>query len=197
MMKEYSMKCFYHPARNATAECGRCHRLLCGECAVQEKGDKVRCSQCVAVQSARDAVQGFDDRVKDKERRERERQQKERRKETVWFVLQWAILLCGVLVISIQAPAIVSSMKDDRPVRNGTYETDPRTDQCIGNLWRGVRALQEGKMPGPELLCPETNKAYIIEKTQGDTFVRCPNPERHRLKEIRASKQRPVPEVVK
>lgn len=191
------MKCDYHPEREATAECGQCHSLLCQECAVREGGNRYFCTRCMALKSARDAANSIDDRLKARESRHEEKLERENRREKIWFALQWAILLACSLIILIKAPATVSSMKDEKPVRNGTYNTDPGTDQCIGNLWRAVKLLQEGKAPGPGLLCPESKKPYVIERAQGDTLVRCPSPEKHRFAEIRASRELPVPEVIK
>jgi len=115
----------------------------------------------------------------------------------LWHAWQWGVVVIGLGVMAYQSPDLISVLKEDRPLRNGTYNTDAKTDDCIRNLWKVSKLLQEGKLPGENLVCPASKKPFIIAKETGDVVARSPNPELYGFKEIRVSKKRPVPEVVK
>lgn len=190
------MKCDYHPEREATAECGQCHSLLCRECAVREGENRYFCTRCMALKSAQEALRGMDQRLEQKEVRKRSLEERKDRREKIWVFAQWGLILVCLAVLAFQAPGAMSGSKEDKPIRKGSYATDEPTDRCIANLWRAAKLLQEGKTPGPDMVCPETRRPYGMSMEGEDTVVRCPNPERHRVKEIRVSMKRPVPEVI-
>jgi hypothetical protein len=190
------MKCSYHQERDAIAACSECARFLCAECALPTKDGKTLCSRCIALSSAREALRGLDQRLEQKEVRKSQEEERKRRREKLWVFAQWGMILVCLTVLALQVPRATSGFKEDKPIRKGTYATDEPTDRCIANLWRAAKVLQEGKTPGPELVCPESGKPYAVGTVGEDPTVRCPNPERHRVKEIRASRKRPVPEVV-
>ena len=120
------------------------------------------------------------------------------RRSRIGVVLLWVTLFACISIIAIQVPKFISAfIQEEKPIRYGTYSTDAQTDQCIKNLWRIARLLQEGKQPGTDLVCPETGRAYVVEIGEDDTMVSCPNPGAHGLSEIRVSRKRPVPEVIK
>jgi hypothetical protein len=127
---------------------------------------------------------------------ERPQIKREKRSRT-WLVVQWAIILAGVAIMALQTPRLISAVKGDRPLRQGTYATDAQADQCIKNLWHSARLIQEGKVPGPDMVCPISKKPYEIKGAGADVWVRCPNPELHGFKEMQVSKRRPVPELRK
>ncbi|MBW2038435.1 MAG: hypothetical protein JRI46_02390 [Deltaproteobacteria bacterium] len=122
---------------------------------------------------------------------------KRKRKSRARLVLQWIIFLACISIIAIQSPKLISAFKEGKPLRHGTYSTDAQTDQCIKNLWHISKLLQEGKLPGRDMVCPVSKKPYVVKKIKGDTVVSCPNPELHGVKEIRVSKKYPIPEVIK
>lgn len=122
---------------------------------------------------------------------------KRERKSKVWLVSQLIIILAGLAIIAFQTPRLISAVKGDRPLRQGTYATDAQTDQCIKNLWHISKLLQEGKAPEKDMVCPLSKKAYEIRGVGADVWVRCPDPALHGFKEIRVSKRRPVPEISK
>ncbi|OGP52715.1 MAG: hypothetical protein A2Y65_07335 [Deltaproteobacteria bacterium RBG_13_52_11] len=122
---------------------------------------------------------------------------KRERKSKVWLVSQLIIILAGLAIIAFQTPRLISAVKGDRPLRQGTYATDAQADQCIINLWHVSKLLQEGKAPGKDMVCPLSNRPYEIRSIGEDVWVSCPNPALHGFKEIRVSKRRPVPEVSK
>jgi hypothetical protein len=190
------MKCTYHAEREAVAECSKCGSVLCAECAVPQGEGKTLCSRCIALKSAEEAVTGIDQRMEEKEVRKRSREEKKDRRQRLWFLAQWGMVGLGLAVMAFQTPSMMSGFQGERPVRIGSYETDGPTDQCIANLWRAVKLLQEGKSPGRDLVCPVSGKPYVVSRVGSDTVVRCPNPEKHGFKEIRAGKARPVPEVI-
>lgn len=119
------------------------------------------------------------------------------KKSRAWLIVQVAIILAGIAIIALQTPRLISAVKGERPLRQGTYATDAQADQCIKNLWHVSKLLQEGKLPGPDIVCPISKKPYEIRGIGDDVVVSCPNPELHGFKEIRVSKKHPVPEISK
>lgn len=118
------------------------------------------------------------------------------RKNKVGMTLLWIALLVCISIIAIQVPKLISAFtKEEKPIRYGTYSTDAQTDQCINNLWSISKVLQEGKLPGKDIVCPASKKPYVMETIAGDIVVRCGNPELHGLKEMRVSKRSPRPEI--
>jgi len=87
--------------------------------------------------------------------------------------------------------------QDVKPLRQGAYNTDAVTDQCIRNLWQVSRLIQEGKLPDDTLVCPASKKPFMVIQTKMDIIVRSPNPELYGFKDIRVSKKNPVPEIIK
>lgn len=119
------------------------------------------------------------------------------RKSRVGVALLWIILCVSVVIIAIQAPKLISAFEEEQPVRRGTYTTDARTDQCIRNLWRISKLLQEGKMPGEKIVCPVSKKPYVVTRTKKDTVACCPNPHMHGFSKVQVSKNNPIPELIK
>jgi hypothetical protein len=190
------MKCYYHPEKETGVQCGQCKKPLCDQCAVP-RGSGFLCNLCIAREAAREAVDGIDQRVEEKRRKADERKERKRFKKILWFALQWGIVLVGLCVMAYQVPDLISVLKDEKPLRNGTYKTDAKTDDCIRNLWRVAKILQEGRQPGNDILCPASKKPFIVTEEDGDVVARSPNPELYGFREIRVSKKRPVPEVIK
>lgn len=88
-------------------------------------------------------------------------------------------------------PQVAAAFAKESPLHQGSYAGDPKTDQCIVNLWHISRLLQEGKPIPAGLVCPASGRPYI---QQGDRVV-CPNPQAHKLSMLGVSKAHPVPEV--
>jgi hypothetical protein len=163
------------------AVCKSCGKRLSAD----EKGAEY-CSKCM-IERAEEYVPEVPERPPIK---------REKRSKT-WLIVQVAIILASVAVMALQAPRFLAAFKEGQPLRQGTYATDAQTDQCIANLWHIARLIQEGKAPGKDIVCPISKKPYEIRNIGGDVVIRCPNPELHGCKEIRVSKKRPVPEVLK
>ncbi len=190
------MPCYYHPDKESVARCSNCERQLCDQCAIPcDKG--FLCGRCVALEVAKEAADGIDHRLEEKRKKGETRKEKKKLKKVLWHAWQWGVVVIGLGVMAYQSPDLISVLKEDRPLRNGTYNTDAKTDDCIRNLWKVSKLLQEGKLPGENLVCPASKKPFIIAKETGDVVARSPNPELYGFKEIRVSKKRPVPEVVK
>ena len=191
------MKCAYHADKTATAECSQCRKPLCEQCAIPEGDGSFICSRCIALKAAQEAGEGIDRRLEEKESKKQEQEAKKKKKSKMWVVCQWVILAACIAIIAIQVPGLMSTFEEKKPIRYGTYSTDERTDQCIKNLWHISKLLQEGKLPGKDILCPASQKPYVVTETEGDTVVRSPKPELYGFKEIRVSKNKPVPELIR
>jgi hypothetical protein len=168
------------------AVCKRCGRLLSED---EPGADKERsyCGSCM-IELAEEYVPEAPERP----------QIKREKRSRVWLVVQVAIILAGVVIMALQTPRFIAAFKKEgQPLRQGTYATDKETDQCIKYLWHISKLLQEGKVPGPDIVCPISKRPYEIKGAGADVVVRCPNPELHGFKEIRVSKRRPVPEISK
>jgi hypothetical protein len=122
---------------------------------------------------------------------------KREKRNRAWLVLQVAIILAALVIMALQTPRLISAVKGERPLRQGTYATDALGDQCIANLWRIARLIQEGKVPGKDIACPISKKPYEIRGTGADVWASCPNPELHGFKAMQVSKRHPVPEISK
>lgn len=189
------MKCSFHPNTEAATQCSQCKKPLCDQCAISKGNNSYICSRCVALKAARDAVEGIDQRLEDKESEAQLEEARKKKKSMIWVVFQWAILIVCISIIAIRIPKVISAFKTEKPIRYGTYATDYKTDQCIKNLWHISRLLQERKLPGKNIVCPESKMPYVITNIKGDTMVRCANPKIHGFSEIRASKRNPRPEI--
>jgi hypothetical protein len=147
------------------------------------------------------ALQALEEFNQEEIARQQEKVSKEHekgKKKRIWIIGQWVILIICVGIVLFQIPAIISSMRSDvKPLRQGADHTNALTDQCIKNLWQISRLIQEGKMPGDNIVCPASKKPYVVVKTEEDIIIRSPNPELYGFKDIRVSQKNPVPELIK
>jgi len=191
------MKCADHPERDAVSTCSQCQKPLCDECALPQKDGTFICTRCIALTAARDSARGVERRTEEKDGRVKQKAARKKRKARLWTGIVLAVGIISIGVICFQAPELMSLFKEDWPIRQGTYRTDEKTDQCIRNLWEIARLLQEGKPPGGHIRCPLSHKAYVIIHTKDDVVARCPSPGLHGFREIRVSRKHPVPELIK
>lgn len=120
------------------------------------------------------------------------------KKKTYRILLQWILIIISLIIIVIQIPTLIATVnREAKPIRKGTYATDALTDQCIMNLWKISGMLQKGNLPGDEILCPASNKPYVVTKTENDVIVKSPDSELYGFSEIRVSRMKPVPELIK
>lgn len=191
------MKCAYHADKEAVTRCSVCKKSLCNECAVKGDNGADICTRCAALQAAEDASRGIDRRQSEVQTRKQEAAHRKTRKKKLMVALRWVVLAACLTVMAVQVPRLLSMFEEERPIRQGTYATDENTDRCVRNLWRMARLLQEGKQPGPDLVCPETGRAYVVTAREDDIVVSCPNPGAHGFSAISVSRKHPVPEVIK
>jgi hypothetical protein len=158
----------------------------CGKQLSADKKDAQYCGRCL-IEQAEEYVSEAPERPPIK------REKKSRMR----LIAQVAIILAGVVIMALQTPRLISAVKEDRPLRQGTYATDAQADQCIANLWHIARLIQEEKVPGPDVVCPVSKRPYAIRGAGADVVVSCPNPVLHGCKEIQVSKRCPVPEISK
>lgn len=148
--------------------------------------------------AAIDALADFDKeeaaRLEDQGVREAEKEKRKRRRRLV----QWTIVIVCLGVMGYQVPRLADTLnRQEKPLRRGTMATDALTDQCVANLWKVSKRLQEGRSVGTDLVCPASKQPFEIKKVGDDVIARSPKPERYGFKEIRVSKKHPVPEVIK
>lgn len=117
---------------------------------------------------------------------------------------RWRPLLLGatiaacLIVVAIRMPALSDALQSsDKPMRHGVWDTDARTDACIDLLWDVSARLQQGLALSPLPTCPASGQPFEVRSTADDVIVRSPTPERYGLKEIRVSKRRPIPELIR
>lgn len=192
------MDCHYHPEREASEKCFSCNKPLCNQCAMPHSNGSFICNRCIAMEAAKDVTQGVHQRIEAKAiRTDKEGVKKEKKKKLRIMVMILVLLIC-IGIIAFQTPGIISSLdKNEKPIRNGSYETDAQTDQCIRNLWQIARILQEGGDPGNDIVCPASGKPFILKKEGDDVVARTPNPELYGFKDIKVSKMKPIPELIK
>ncbi len=120
------------------------------------------------------------------------------KKKKLWVAGQWLFLVICAGTIVFQLPQVMAALNQvEKPLRHGTFQTDALTDDCIRQLWRVSKLLQEGKLPPAELLCPASKKAFIVQKTSRDIIVRSPSPEIYGFKDLVVSRRKPVPKIIK
>jgi hypothetical protein len=149
-------------------------------------------------QAAMDALKDFGKAEAERREEIEARKTEEAKKGNFWVVSRWIILIVCIGITIFQMPKLIAALsEEEKPLRHGTFDTDEQTDQCIRNLWQISKILQEGNMPGDDIICPASQKPFVVVKTKEDVIVRSPNPELYGFKDIRVSKKSPVPEIVK
>ena len=160
---------------------------ICRKCGKVVNNDEPYCTQC--------QVELAEENIADVEEDTIEAGPPEEKKGRRALLLVILLILIGTIIY--QAPSFFAAFKEKQPIRQGTYDTDAQTDLCITNLWRISRMLEEGTLPDNNMVCPESGMTYIVTKDSKDIVVRCPNPGKHGLSELRVSKRYPCPEVKK
>jgi len=123
---------------------------------------------------------------------------KQEKRKTLKAIGQWAVIVACLGIIGYQLPGLADALSHrEKPLRKGIMATDDLTDQCIATLWKVSKRLQEGKPVGNDLVCPASNKSFVLETIGDDVVARSPAPERYGLREIRVSRKNPVPELIR
>lgn len=84
---------------------------------------------------------------------------------------QLGFILLAAAYVWLCLPDLRRSVSPSKPLRQGTYETDRRADECIKVLW----GLAAGTVDQASAVCPVSKLTY---KRNGGGFA-CPAPERH------------------
>lgn len=162
---------------NKCKKCGKSieeGQLYCSDCLVEVAEDNIAETEQTAIKSKKDAV---------------------KEKKKIRKLMKIAALIVCMLIVAVQIPSIITAFRGKQPQRIGDQVTNYKTDKCINNFWLIAKILREGQQPNKNIVCPESGKPYILEKTDKDIIIKCPNPKLHGLKEIKASKLYPCPEV--
>lgn len=121
----------------------------------------------------------------------------EEKRKTLRLIVQWGVIVICLGIVGYQIPRLADALgHKDKPLRRGTMATDDLTDRCIATLWKVSKRIQEGKPVGTDLVCPASNQPFEILKIGSDLIARSPKPALYGLREIRVSKNHPVPEVI-
>jgi hypothetical protein len=169
---------------------------MCDTCLAMAGPGNSICLKCTALLASQQAATGVIKEQAEAVQRQEELQQGKKNKKKSILALQVLVIIAAVVVLAMQLPEISASLEPEQPVRIGTYATDETTDQCIELLWKASRDLQNGVLPGPDMVCPGSQSPLIASEENNDLIVRVPNPERYGFKELRVSKKAPVPELV-
>ena len=148
--------------------------------------------------AAMEALEDFDkqedERLEDQETREAEKEKRKTRR----LIFQWTIIVVCLGIVGYQLPKLADVLsRKAKPLRQGTLATDALTDQCIANLWKVSQRLQAGKPVGADLICPASKQPFEVREIGDDVVARSPRPELYGFREIRVSKKKPVPELIK
>ena len=191
------MKCYYHPDKEAKAQCQSCGKYLCEKCIFFKEGETTLCSKCLAIKAADEVISGIDDRNQKRNEKKEEKDIKKRKIKKISRSIKYLLFFICLFIFILRAPFIFKSFNEAQPLRIGSNNTDAETDECIKILWDISKLIQQGKLPGSDFKCPKSGKPFEVIKTKSDIIVRSSAPELYGLKDIRVSKNKPVPELVK
>lgn len=166
-----------NPDTNSLIRCGKCgkdieaDRFYCGQCAIEMAEENIPVPDGVIHAHAGSAKRG------------------------IKTLTKLFVLLTCLAIIAFRMPALFAAFETAPPLREGTHRTDAETDRCVRNLWRISRILQDGGLPGNDIVCPASGRPYIITGSGRDAVARCPAPELHGVGEISVSRDSPRPKV--
>ena len=118
--------------------------------------------------------------------------QEELQKRTALIV----ILALTVVFLLFRIYTLAPMFQAPKPLRAGATQTDALTDECIKNMWRLSRDLQNKDLPNVLPLCPKSGRQYIVADLEDDTLISCPTPGEHGLEKLSVSLNSPIPHAV-
>jgi hypothetical protein len=118
------------------------------------------------------------------------------REEKIRRTILWSALAVIILILVWRFTAIAPILQPDKPLRNGTYQTDELTDRCIEQLWVLSKQLQEKRLPDGFPSCPRSDRPYVLVQEEDDIVILCPTPGEHGLTRLSVSYKFPVPLAV-
>lgn len=160
----------------------------CKKCGKTIEAGQIYCSECLVEVAEENIVENEQNAIDS--RKDTIAERKKIRK-----LIKISVLAVCLLIIAFQVPRLIDAFKEKQPQRIGAKVTNIETDLCINNLWKLVKMIREGKQPSINIVCPSSGKPYLLEKTDKDIIVKCPNPKLHGFKKVQASKLWPCPEV--
>ena len=163
--------------------------------------DMGKCSKCGAALSDNDGpfciqcrIEGVEDTIPE----QKEKTSSSNSNLNIWKYARWGIIVISLSVCAYFLFNMQKMMAPEKPIRNGSYDTDAVTDECIQNLWRAAALLQSHKEIPEGLVCPLCKKAYIVTENGGGVIsVSCPDPAGHKCRKLEVNSTTLVPEVRK
>jgi len=200
------LKCDFHPAVDAIANCSNCDIPICGFCTTYVE-DSTLCENCVELRAAEDFVasqtpqsdklermlverqaksESLDDRLtQDEEKRAR----REKRH----------VLMVGVSTIFI-AVRVFFVLEASRDLTQDEIFAEElarsQVESCVLVFWEIAELLQNDSVPDESLRCEEPGDPNIVTVVGDDIIVTHPNPQLLGYSEIVVSKNNPIPELV-
>lgn len=115
----------------------------------------------------------------EEERKQISELEKANRQKRIFFLkisvyVQILIIIIASILIAKQYPQFSVSIRPQKVLRIGTYDTDEKTDECISNIWK----LKSN--PKLKLKCPVCALEYKIVGNN----IYCPCPDAHGFKKI-------------
>ena len=107
-----------------------------------------------------------------------------------------SLLGVAILILLIRIYTIAPLLQAPKPIRQGVTATDSLTDECIEQLWRLSKNLQEGKKLNLLFLCPRSSRQYVVTELTDDTIISCPSPSEHGLAKLTVSRRSPIPHAL-
>lgn len=104
-------------------------------------------------------------------------------------------LLAFAAAVAYSLPGILALASADRPLRDGTLNTDAITDACISGLWAAASQMQETGSVDITLTCSASGAVYVLSGSGDDTIISCPNPATHDLHSLSISVLGGVPKA--
>jgi|TARA_B100000315_G_scaffold226701_1_gene233855 hypothetical protein len=195
------LKCEYHPAADAIADCSNCHIPICGICSNYGESD-VLCDRCVDVVLTAKLVdeQSSQGEVHKKFRIENDEPAETPHKLTLeesiekrekWYM---AVVILGCLYIGFTLYSTLgpASVLTQQQIAAEEVAID-QLNLCVMVFWEIAEQLQNNQVPDESLACAESSDPNIISRVADDIIVTHPHPELLGYTEIFVRKSNPVP----
>lgn len=170
--------------------CAKCGKVLTTAVNATDTGNHY-CRTCL-LELAGQMVSESDTREKKKKESIEKTRSLQRR---LPLMIKWACLFAALGILAFRMQYITASLQKDKPLRQGTYDTNTVTDNCIQNLWIISSRMRSGDFLTADLTCPLSAKPYRSELFDERITVLCPNAQLHNLMELKVSQDAPVPVV--
>jgi len=200
------LKCEFHPAADAIANCTHCDIPLCGFCTTYVK-DSTLCENCVELRAAEDFVASKSpeadklDRMLAARRDQSESLDKQLSKEQAKRAKQekWYVLVLGVSAIFIAARVFFVLQASRDLTQDEIFAEElarSQVESCVLIFWEIAEILQKDLVPDESLRCEQPGDPNIVTVIGDDIIVTHPNPQLLGYSEIVVSKNNPIPELV-